>query len=256
MVKRLSRVSDVTDAWSQGDFSRFIADTSGDEISQLASRLNSMAQQLQNFLKRSQDLAVAEERNRLARDLHDSAKQEALAASFHLGSALTLFDRDPEAAKNHLLEADNLVDSVRAELTDLIHELRPPSLNGSRFDDIVNDYVIEWAHQAGIAASLDVAGYIDLPLKSKEAIYRIIQEALANIARHSHAENVQVSLEFQADTVLLSVIDDGSGFEPGRPHSGMGLDSMRERAQSQDGRFRIESEPGQGTRIQVNFPIS
>ena len=113
MVSRLERVSQVTDAWSQGDFSEFIMDPVGDEISQLAVRLNQMAEQLQQFLKRSQEIAVSEERNRLARDLHDSAKQEALAASFHLGTALTLFERDPKSAKSHLVEADNLVDSVR-----------------------------------------------------------------------------------------------------------------------------------------------
>ena len=91
MVKRFERVSQVTDAWSQGDFSEFIEDPTGDEISQLTVRLNHMAEQLEQFLQRSQEIAVSEERNRLARDLHDSAKQEALAASFHIGTALTLF---------------------------------------------------------------------------------------------------------------------------------------------------------------------
>ena len=104
-------------------------------------------------------MAVSEERNRLARDLHDSAKQEALAASFHLGTALTLFERDPQRAKNHLVEADNLVDSVRGELTDLIHELRPPSMNGDNFDETLNEYLIEWAHQTGIKATLKVTRF-------------------------------------------------------------------------------------------------
>ena len=81
----------VTDAWSQGDFSEFIEDRAGDEISQLVGHLNRMAEPLQRFIIRSKEMVISEERRRLARDLHDSAKQEALAASFHLGTALTLF---------------------------------------------------------------------------------------------------------------------------------------------------------------------
>ncbi len=194
MVVRLERVSQVADAWSQGDFSEFIEDPGGDEISRLAARLNTMAGQLQQYIKRSQEMAISEERGRLARDLHDSAKQEALAASFHLGTALTLFESDPESAQKHLMEADNLVDSVRGELTDLIHELRPFSMNGASFDETLNEYIIEWAHQAGIGAALSVEGFADLSLEIKQAIYRILQEALANVARHSSAENVEVVL--------------------------------------------------------------
>jgi NarL family two-component system sensor histidine kinase LiaS len=255
MVARFERVSQVTDAWSQGDFSEFIKDSVGDEISQLAERLNHMAEQLQQFLKRSQEIAVSEERNRLARDLHDSAKQEALAASFHLGTALTLFEHDPESAKSHLVEADNLVDSVRGELTDLIHELRPPSMNGTRFDETLNEYIIEWAHQTGIEATLKVEGFFDLPLEIKQAIYRIMQEALANVTRHSSAEKVDVTMGFGENSVKFCLSDNGEGFDIQQQHDGMGLDSMRERVESLKGDFTIQSELGRGTKICVIFPI-
>ncbi|MFC1879726.1 histidine kinase, partial [Chloroflexota bacterium] len=254
MVLRLGRVSQVTDSWSQGDFSEFIEDPTGDEISTLAVRLNHMAEQLQQFLKRSQAIAVAEERNRLARDLHDSAKQEALAASFHLGTALTLFERDPDSVKSHLIEADNLVDSVRRELTDLIHELRPPSMNGARFDETINEYIIEWAHQTGIEATLNVDGLIDLSLEIKQAIYRIMQEALANVTKHSSANRVDVALRFGGNLVEFCLSDDGVGFDTQHQHDGMGLDSMRERVESLKGDFKIESEPGRGTKICIAIP--
>jgi NarL family two-component system sensor histidine kinase LiaS len=255
MVQRLERVSQVTDAWSQGDFSEFIEDPVGDEISTLAVRLNHMAEQLQQFLKRSQEMAVSEERNRLARDLHDSAKQEAMAASLHLGTALTLFERDPESAKSHLVEADNLVDSVRVELTDLIHELRPPSMNGARFDETLNEYIIEWAHQSGIEANLEVAGNIDLPLEIKQAIYRIMQEALANVSRHSSADKVDVRMRFDDHAVEFCVNDDGVGFDIHQPHGGMGLDSMRERVESLSGNFSLQSQHGQGTVVCLTIPF-
>jgi NarL family two-component system sensor histidine kinase LiaS len=99
LAKRFKQLSTATDAWSEGDFSKFIDDNTGDEITKLAERLNSMAKQLQSLLRRRQEMAVSEERNRLARDLHDSAKQQALAASFELGTALTLYERDPQVAK-------------------------------------------------------------------------------------------------------------------------------------------------------------
>ena len=150
MVRRFRRLSSASEAWSQGDFSEFIEDPTGDEIGQLAHRLNRMAEQLQNLLTRRQAMAISEERNRLARDLHDSAKQQALAASFQLGTAITLFERDPQAAREHLTEADTLVDSVRKELTDLIHELRPPAMDGQDLAEILNEYAIEWAHRNAI----------------------------------------------------------------------------------------------------------
>jgi signal transduction histidine kinase len=255
MVARFNQVSRVTDAWSQGDFSEFIEDPVGDEISQLAIRLNHMAEQLQQFLKRSQEIAVSEERNRLARDLHDSAKQEALAASFHLGTTLTLFERDPESAISHLVEANSLVDAVRVELTDLIHELRPPSMSGTRFDETLNEYIIEWAHQTGIEATLDVDGFIDLPLETKQAIYRILQEALANVTKHSSANCVDVTLRFGSNAVEFCIKDDGVGFDTQQQYNGMGLESMRERVESLHGDFSIQSEAGQGTQICITIPI-
>lgn len=255
IVSRLERVSQVTDSWSHGDFSEFIEDSAGDEISQLAVRLNHMAEQLQHFLKRSQEIAVSEERNRLARDLHDSAKQEALAASFHLGTALTMFERDPESAKNHLAEADTLVDSVRVELTDLIHELRPPSMNGTRFDETLNEYIIEWAHQSGIEATLKVEGYIDMSLEIKQAIYRIMQEALANVAKHSSAGKVDITMRFEDNSVELCLSDNGVGFDTQGQYDGMGLDSMRERVESLRGNFNIQSELQGGTKLCITIPI-
>jgi len=255
MAKRFERLSDATDTWSQGDFSQIIHDPTGDEISQLADSMNSMAGQLQNLLKRRQEMAISEERNRLARELHDSAKQQALAASFQLGTAITLYDRDPQSAKQSLLEADNLVDSVRKELTDLIYELRPPTKDRGDFVETLNDYTTEWAHQNDIAVEVNVEGYKESSLEIEAALYRIVQEALSNIARHSSASSANVSLTYNSDTVTLTIADDGTGFDINEKHNGMGLHSMNERAESLNGEFCIESEYEHGTRISVTFPI-
>jgi signal transduction histidine kinase len=261
MVKRLTLVSSASEAWSRGDFSQFIDDTSGDEIGLLSRRLNRMAEQLRSLLERRRALAISEERNRLARDLHDSAKQQALAASFQLGTAITLFDQDPQAAKNHLVEADTLVDAVRKELTGLIDELRPPAMGGRDLSETLNAYAVEWAQQNGIDVDVQVEGPRELPgqpglpIQLTEALYRIMQEALANIARHSSAAGASVRLISDPDRVTLTITDDGCGFDSGPQHGGMGLQSMRERAEALGGHFVVESEPGKGTRLSVTLPL-
>jgi signal transduction histidine kinase len=257
LAQRFDRLSSTTDRWSEGDFSKYIEDATGDEISHFAQRLNNMARQLQGLLRRRQDMAVSEERNRLARDLHDSAKQQALAASFELGTALTLYERDPQEAKKHLAEADMLVDSVRRELTDLVEELRPQSMDGEDFSEVLKGYGREWSHRSGIRLNVHVEGNDEnLQPVTRETLFRIAQEALANVARHSSASQAEVSIDYGKDTVTLVIKDDGRGFDTSAPHSGLGLHSMQERAESLGGSFSVASEPGRGTRIVVALPGS
>jgi signal transduction histidine kinase len=253
---RFKRLSATIEAWSQADFTKFIDDTTGDEISQLAQRLNNMAKQLQDLLYRRQDMAVSEERNRLARDLHDSAKQQALAASFQLGTALTLYERDPQMAKKHLVEADALVDSVRNELTDLVHELRPQSLDGQDFSEILREYILEWSQRSGIELNINIEANDESSLEIREALFRIAQEALANVARHSSASFVDISLEFEDHTVTMMIKDNGHGFDINTQSPGLGLSSMRERTEALGGSFVIESEPEQGTQVIVKLPMT
>ena len=257
LATRFNRLSAATDLWSEGDFSRSIDDATGDEISHFAQRLNNMARQLQSLLRRRQEMAVSEERNRLARDLHDSAKQQALAASFELGTALTLYERDPQEAKKHLAEADTLVDSVRRELTNLVDELRPQSMDGDDFSEILKGYGLEWSHRSGIRLNVHVNGSDEnLPPVPRESLFRIAQEALANVARHSSANQTEISIDYGKDSVTLVIKDDGRGFDTSLPHSGLGLHSMQERAEALGGSFSVASEPGRGTRIVVALPRS
>jgi len=255
MVKRLQRVASASEAWSRGDFSEFIEDAVGDEISQVAHRLNRMAEQLQSLLARRQAMAISEERNRLARDLHDSAKQQALAASFQLGTAITLFERDPQAARQHLTEADTLVDQVRKELTDLIHELRPQTMDGQNLAGVLKEYAVEWAHRSGIEIEVSVQEQGPLSLESEQTLYRIAQEALANVARHSTANHVDLLLRYEDGVVTMEIVDDGHGFDPHGEHAGIGLLSMCERAEALNGAVVIESAPGRGTHISVTLPV-
>ncbi len=255
ITRRLQHASEVTDAWSRGDFSTFIADTVNDEIGNLGERLNRMALQLKELLKRREEIAVIEERNRLARDLHDSAKQQALAASFQIGTALTLYEREPETAKSHLEEAERLVDRVREELTDLIMELRPQALEQRSIEEILSEYLTDWSTQHAFELEQALQRDIPLSVNAKQTLLRILQEALANIARHSEGSQVSIKLHAQGDEVNLEVKDNGVGFNPEKVTRGVGIQSMRERTESLGGSLELTSTPEQGTTLIARIPI-
>lgn len=255
LVRRLDRLAEATLAWSQGDFTVLVDDLSGDEIGQLARRLNRMAEQLQTLLETQQRLAVIEERNRLARDLHDSAKQQAFAAAAQLGAARALLARDPKAAETHIAQAERLAYELRQELTHLIEELRPAALQDRGLVTVLREYAAGWSRQAGVQMDMRVQGERLLPLELEQALFRITQEALANVARHSQANSVEILLTWDVNAVELTVTDDGRGFDVDGGRGGVGLHSMHERAASLGGSLSIESAPGEGTRISCVVPM-
>lgn len=202
------------------------------------------------------DLAIAEERSRLARDLHDSAKQKAFAALAQLGAATGIIDRNPDASKSHLLEAEELVHEVLQELIILIQEMYPATLREMGLASSVRDYVFNWENQCDIYADVKIMNERQLPLEIEQSIYRVVQESLANVARHSQAKKVEIAISYNSDEIEVLIVDDGIGFEVSRQPAGFGLRSMRERVELIGGKLLIDSEIGQGTRIKVIAPIT
>lgn len=256
LVRRFDRLSGAALAWSRGDFGVLVDDTSADEVGHLARHLNDMARQLQHLLDTRRELAVVEERNRLARDLHDSVKQQAFAAAAQLDAAQALLARDPQAAAANVTEAVQLVDSLREELTGLIEELRPPALQGKGLAPALREVAADWSRQSGIVAEVRVKGERRLALEVEQTVFRVAQEALSNVARHSAASRVEIGLVYEAGTVSLSVADDGRGFEIGDNSTGLGLRSMRERVEAVAGSLIIDSTPGEGTRVTCEFILN
>lgn len=255
LTKRLSRVSQAAHDWSLGDFSVIVRDTNDDEIGKLTNDLNSMAEQLENLLDRKLELSVLEERNRLARDLHDSVKQQAFAASAQLGAARAHFNQSPEKAMAHLIEAEQLVGKVRQELTDLIQELRPIEMKGKGLINAVEDYAKDWCSRNEIETNIHVRGERSLSLGVEKSIFRIIQEALANVAWHSNADSVGILMDYRSDSLIMTIHDDGDGFVPEQIRkNGVGLKSMRERAELIGGVLSIESQLEQGTTVLLRYP--
>ncbi len=250
LARRLKRLSAAADKWSRGDFSALAVDTSQDELGQMVQQFNRMAGQLQNLIETRQQLATLEERNRLARDLHDSIKQQVFAISMQIASTRLLLKRDVAAAEERLQKTEKLVQQAQQELTSLIRELRPVALEGKGLVAALRELVPQWAQQTEIVANLRVEGSQTLPQVVEEALFRVAQEALSNIARHSKAHLVQITLSMSGETVTLAIQDDGQGFDPAHlEHRGVGLHSMQERMKVLGGDLKLESSPGQGALV-------
>jgi ligand-binding sensor domain-containing protein/signal transduction histidine kinase len=212
--------------------------------------------EIERLFEQMKELAIVEERNRLARELHDSAKQKAFAALAQIGAASGLIQRNANAAQIHIKEAEDLVHDVIQELTFLIQEMYPMALKEKGLVVTLREYAFEWESRNTINISLQVEGEHQLPLKVEQALYRISQESLANIARHSHASHVAMSLSYNAEKVSLTIRDDGCGFDMAQKPKGVGLRSIKERAESIGGQIIIESIPNKGTRVEVTIPIA
>ncbi len=253
LTRRLDTLEAAADAWSQGDFSVLVDEASGDELGQLGRHLNRMALELQNLLQTHQELATMEERNRLARELHDSVKQQVFATAMQVGAARSLLKQDPQAAGSHLAEADSLVRQAQQELTTLIRELRPATLEGKGLVAALREYVADWSRQTNIKAEVRVQGERALPLRLEQALFRIAQEALANIARHSQATEARLHLNYHRHEVSLAIQDNGRGFNPAavEQEDGLGLRSMRERVEMLNGQLEVTGQPGRGTQVAV-----
>ena len=246
---RIDRLSAGTHAWRQGDFTQLVEDDSGDEIGQLAYNLNQMAQDLESLLDTRRELAQIEERNRMARDLHDSVKQQAFAASAQISAARKLLSENPNKAIENIEAAERLTNTLRKELTNLIQEMRSPALEGKGLAAALQDYSHHWSSQNEIELDLRIQGERLLPLDIEQTVFRIVQEALANVARHSDANKVEVALIYTSKELTCMIRDNGCGFDPTQTMLGFGIRSMQERAKTLGSQLNLETEVGEGTII-------
>ena len=120
---------------------------------------------------------------------------------------------------------------------------------------VLREYVFEWENRNDAIINLSIQNERELPLELEQAVYRVIQEALANVSRHSRAGRVDLSLVYNTDMLQVVMADDGRGFDINQKATGLGFRSMRERIGSIRGTFQVQSAPGQGTRILVQIPL-
>jgi signal transduction histidine kinase len=203
--------------------------------------------------ERARQAAVLEERQRLARELHDSVTQSLYGVSLHAEAAsraLTAGDAEPVAS--NLREIRETTQEALGEMRLLLFELRPPLLEERGLVGALQSRLGAVEARAGLVTELHGEGAERLEPETEQELYRLAQEALNNVLKHAHARHVAVRLDVSADRAILEVVDDGVGFEPSlRNGGGFGLPGMRERAERLGGTLQVESEPGGGTRVRM-----
>ena len=220
--------------------------------------LLSIAVERARLFARSTRLGAVEERNRLAREIHDTLAQGLTATTLQLESADALLDAgDAEKAHEPLRRALSLTRSNLEEARRSVLDLRAAPLEGRPLSEALRALVDRWEAQTGISARYrSVNGSRPLPPSVEAALYRICQEALTNVATHAEAGRVIVRLVATPEQVRLAVEDDGRGFETSKvPGDRHGLVGMRERAEVLGGALEVHSEKGAGTRIEATVPL-
>ncbi|MEV2217261.1 GAF domain-containing sensor histidine kinase [Streptomyces sp. NPDC050997] len=207
--------------------------------------------------ERSRELTIAEERSRLAHELHDAVSQKLFSLRLTAQAAAALIDRDPSRAKGELQQVAVLAAEAADELRAAVVELRPAALDEDGLVATLRTHVqvLDRAHTARV--TFVSHGVRALPAAQEEAALRVAQEALHNALRHSGAEHVQVAVDRRDGGAVLRVTDDGSGFDPKtvrRAGRHLGLVSMRDRASGVGGTLTVESAPGKGTTIELEVP--
>jgi signal transduction histidine kinase len=207
------------------------------------------------LLRQAQSVAATAERQRLARELHDSVSQALYGIALGARTARTQLDRNPAGAVEPIEYVLSLAEAGLAEMRALIFELRPESLANEGLVAALEKQVAATRARYGLQVGYEYGDEPVLPIPAKEAFYRIAQEALHNVVKHARATAVRVTLESAPGRTLLTVSDDGVGFDPEGEFPGhLGLQSMRERAGTVGAVIDVSSSTGKGTTVRLSLP--
>ncbi len=202
---------------------------------------------------------VLAERQRLAREIHDTLAQGFISVVTHLEAADQALDSDLSAARRHIGQATATARESLGQARRVVQDLRPEVLEGSSLVEAVQREADKWSERTGVAAAVTTTGTpLPLPPETEVTLLRAVQESLANVHRHAGARQVSITLSYMPDRVLLDVQDDGRGFDPTSNlqsgGGGFGLTAMRQRAAALAGTVYVESSPDEGTTIVVELP--
>jgi signal transduction histidine kinase len=201
-----------------------------------------------------QRLATYEERNRIARELHDGTIQSIYGVNLVLEDAQDLLGRDPNAAAARIDEAIDSLNAVIREIRGYIHNLRS-SLEPGSVTEMIADLVAAHRRATGVDIQFSAEGQLLLDPEVTWQVVQLVREALSNIARHAEAHRVAIRLLSHDDDITIEIEDNGRGFDPVAPtRQGNGLRNMRERAAAVGGALTIHSAPGAGTRLVLTIP--
>ncbi|MET0495813.1 MAG: sensor histidine kinase [Actinoplanes sp.] len=227
----------------------------------LAAALDENAGLQQRLLVQARAAGVHDERQRMAREIHDTLAQGLTGIITQLQAAAYASD-DPAGWRHHHDSATALARESLTEARRSVHELRPQPLETARLEDALAEVAARWSQRHDVTVEYTTTGTVRfLPPEAEAALLRTAQEALANVARHAAATRVGITLSYMDNEVALDVRDNGSGFDPATPPpeslaGGFGLVAMRQRIEGLSGTLQIESEPGAGTGISACLPAT
>lgn len=252
VTRRLHRIADAAELWRQGEFAALIDDAGDDELGELSRRLDRMAADLRDLVHARADVAMLNERARLARDLHDTVKQKAFALTMQIAALRAELRRTGCEPGPALEESRKLAEEIQRELALILDEMRHDDSSGT-FHDELHARIQAWARRSGVLVVQNLAATDRVAHHHRDTLARLIDEALANVQRHSGAGRVEIELVAGEQELKLQIADDGQGMQTDRG-AGMGLRNMRRRAADLPG-GNLEVETGPGVRIIVSWKL-
>ncbi|MGO4887325.1 HAMP domain-containing sensor histidine kinase [Anaerobacillus sp. MEB173] len=269
--KRLEVLVQSTMALERGNFAHRTIELGDDEIGLMGKHLNVMAERVEDQVASLQRLsseraewnetlkqaAVNEERQRLARELHDAVSQQLFAISMMTSALPHSLNADLKKAKSQIGMIEKMATTAQAEMRALLLHLRPAHLEGKKLKQGIEDLLIELETKHGLTIKWKIEDVEGLAKGIEDHLFRIIQEAISNTLRHAKANSLFLQLQVINEQIRLKIIDDGIGFEPSdqKSTSSYGLNSMNERTNEIGGVLEVISLPGKGTQIEVKVPI-
>jgi two-component system, NarL family, sensor histidine kinase LiaS len=234
-----------------------------DEMNQLAAYIQDQVRSLQRLADEKTELveqahqaAVMEERQRLARDLHDSVSQQLFALGMLSSAALRTVTKDPMETEKMLKQIAGISAKAQGEMRALLLHLRPIDLKGDSLEEGIHKLVSELKEKTNLDIESNIKDMENLSKATEDHVFRIVQEALSNILRHANATKVRITLETMKDHLHLYISDNGDGFRVERNSmTSYGLQTMRERCEELGGVFQIRSKEEEGTYINIRIPL-
>lgn len=201
--------------------------------------------------------AVADERSRIASELHDSVTQTLFSTAAIADALPEVWRRRPEEAQRALEQLNELTKAALAEMRTLLVELRPSALQDKKLSQLLRQLADAAAGRSNIQIQVEANGNAELPQDVKVELYRIAQEMLNNVIKHSEANTATICLQSADEALVLSMRDDGRGFDPAKIEPGhLGLEIMRERVRTIGADLSIDSKTAHGTELTVRWPLT
>jgi NarL family two-component system sensor histidine kinase LiaS len=269
--KRLEILVQSTMALERGNLAHRTPDLGEDEIGMMGWHLNVMAERIEEQVASLQRLSseraawndklkqatITEERQRLARELHDAVSQQLFAISMLTSAVMETIPKDPNQASQQIGIVEKMAGDAQSEMRALLLHLRPAHLEGKNLKQGIEDLLTELQTKQAMTLKWKIDEVTDLAKGIEDHLFRIIQESLSNVLRHAKANSIELSLSVIGGQVRLKIIDDGVGFNPTDPQkaSSYGLRSMHERVNEIGGVLEVVSRPDKGTEIDVKVPL-